>query len=131
MLARCAAEDKAIRRNAVNRIRNLIYLRKLNIQEKAISENQEDDEWSLIEKKFFLLTNDDKKQEYFEEKENLSNMLYSNSKKSILLKLNYRTAKYYDIVERDRVLKIEPPYISSLSDMEVLDIFKSPLTVPK
>ena len=52
LFAMCLNEDEAVRRNAVNKIRNLRDQHELNTQGKAISKNEEGDKRSCLEKSF-------------------------------------------------------------------------------
>ena len=56
LFAMCVVEDDAVRRNAVNKIRNLRHQRNFNIQEKSISKHKKGDERYNFNKGLFSQT---------------------------------------------------------------------------
>ena len=54
-----------------------------------------------------------------------------NIRKVILPKLKFHATNYHHMIDWDTELKTEPPFLTSLSDEEVLGILEKPLSVPK
>ena len=54
-----------------------------------------------------------------------------NIMKVILSKLKFHAANYHHMIDWDTKLKTEPPFLTSLSDEEVLGILEKPLSVLK
>ena len=135
LFAMCTDRNEAVRREAVNKIRKLRDLI-LNTKDEAFpeaeafSEVEEDDERPHIDKNFLIPTNDEA-EENTEAIEKTHNMPSKNIRKVIFPKLKFHPTNYHYMIDWDTELKTEPPFLTSLSDEEVLGILEKPLSVPK
>ena len=81
--------------------------------------------------KIFFITTDDEAEKDKEPLEKTHDMPSKNIRKVILPKLKFHTANYHHMIDWDTELKTEPPFLTSLSDEEVLGILEKPLSVLK
>ena len=130
LLAMCTDRDEAFRREAVNKIRKLRDQYIPNTKDEAFPEVEGDDERPYIDKDFLIPT-DDEAEEDTEAIEKTHDMLSKNIRKVIISKLKFHATNYHHMIDWDTELKIEPPFLTSLSDEEVLGILEKPLSVSK
>ena len=130
LLAMCTDRDEAVKREAVNKIRKLRDQYISNTEDKAFPEVEEDDGRPHIDKDFLMPT-DDEAEEDTEVIEKTHDMPFKNIRKVILPKLKFYATNYHHMIDWDTELKTEPPFLTSLSDEEVLGILEKPLSVPK
>ena len=131
----CTDRDKAVRREAVNKIRKLRdqYIPSTEddvfAEAEAFPEVEEDDERPHIDEDFLIPTNDEAEEDT-EVIEKTHDMPSKNIRKVILPKLKFHAMNYH-MIDWDTGLKTEPPFLTSLSDEKVLGILEKPLSVPK
>ena len=122
--------DEVVRREAVNKIRKLRDQYILNTEYEAFPKVEEDDERPHIDEDFLIPT-DDEAEEDTEVIEKTHDMPSKNIRKVIIPKLKFHATNYHHMIDWDTELKTEPPFLTSLSDEEVLGILEKPLSVPK
>ena len=127
LFAMCTDRDEAVRREAVNKIRDKYIL---NTKDEAFPKVEEDDERPHFDEDFFIPT-DDEAEEDTEAIEKTHDMPSKNIRKVILPKLKFHATNYHHMIDWDTELNTEPPFLTSLSDEEVLGILEKPLSVPK
>ena len=130
LLAMCADKDEAVRREAVNKIRKLRNQYILNTEDEAFPKVEEDNERPDIDKDFLIPTNDEAEEDR-EAIEKTHDNPSKNIRKVIIPKLKFHATNYHHMIDWDTELKTEPPFLTSLSDEEVLGILEKPLSVPK
>ena len=129
LLAMCTDRDEAVRREAVNKIRKLRDQYIPNTEDEAFPEVKEDDEWPRIDENFLIPT-DDEAEEDTEAREKTHDMPSKKIRKVILPKLKFHPTNYHHMIDLNTELKTESPFMTALSDEEVLDILEKPLSVP-
>ena len=131
LLAMCTDTDtdKAVRREAINKIRKLWDQYIPNTEDEAIPEVEEDDERPHIVDDFLIPT-DDEAEGDTEAIEKTHDMSSKNIRKVILPKLKFHATNYHHMIDWDTELKTESPFLTSLSDEEVLGILEKPLKWP-
>ena len=130
LLAMCTDRDKAVRREAANKIRKLKDQYIPSTENEAFPEVEEDDERHHIDEDF-LIPIDDEEEEDTEVIEKTYDMLSKSIRKVIISKLKFHTTNYHHMIDWDTKLKTEPSFLTSLSYEELLGILKKPLSVPK
>ena len=136
LLAMCTDRYKVVRRQAVNKMRKLRDQYIPNTKDEAFpeaeafSEVEEDGKRSHIDEDLPIPT-DDEAEEDTEAIEKTHDMPFKNIRKVILPKLKFHATNFYHIIDWDTELKTELPFLTSLSDEDVLGILEKPLSVPK
>ena len=130
LLAMCTDRDEAVRKEAVNKIRKLRDQYIPITENEAYSEVEEDGEKPHIDEDLLIPT-DDEAEEDTEAIVKTHDMPSKNIKKVILPKLKFHATNYHHVIDWDTELITEPPFLTSLSDEEVLGILEKPLSVPK
>ena len=124
----CVQRDKAVRRKAVDKIRKLRDQYIPNNEDEAFPEVEDDGERPHIDEGLFIPTDDEAKEDT-ETIEKTYDMPSKNIRKVILPKLKFYAMKYHHMIDWDTELKTEPPFLTSLSDEEVLGILEKLLSV--
>ena len=130
LLAMRTDRDEAVRREAVNKIRKLRDQYIPITEDEAYPEVEEDGEKPHIDEDLLIPT-DDEAEEDTEAIEKTHDMPSKNIRKVILPKLKFHATNYHHMIDWNTELKTEPPFLTSLSDEEVLGILEKPLSVPK
>ena len=107
LLAICAYKNELIRRDAVNKIRNL-KTKSQHIPEtdkNAFPAVEKDGESLALEK--------------------TNNLPSKNIRKIIFPKLKFEAIDYHHVIDWDSELKIEPPFLASLSDEKFYECLKT------
>ena len=129
LLAMCADIDESVRHKAVKMLRNLRENKK-NDDEKYQCEDSDDDGF-VVDEDLLTLTDDESMSD---ENESFTEDTVSCDKsirKVHVPDLKFQAHTYHSMIDWQKELRTEPPFISRLSDTELLGILETPLCVPK
>ena len=127
LLGMCADEDMTVREKAVSMIRKI---REENQQKEECtgrSEEEEEDSDAAVDENLLNYTDEEGKDG--DGNEDVPPVV--NMRKVVTPKLKWQAKNYHSMINWRNELKTEPPYIASLSNLQVNDILETPLVVPK
>lgn len=127
LLAMCADQDEVVRQKAVGLIRKFRKDGKDdNIQDDTDSD---DDDAIEVDEDLLRYTDDDCSEDDEAEVEEI--VLDSSIREVHVPQLKWRAKSYHTMIDWNKELVSEPPFIAKLTDDEIVNILDTPLVVPK
>ena len=121
----CADNDETIRQKAVTLIQKL----RINEMAQEMDSGSEESDHEFVDEDLILYTDDETDED---ENEDINNIQLDRSIREVRVpKLRFQARSYHNMIDWKKELKSEPPFISRLSDDELIKILDSPLQVPK
>ena len=124
LLAMCADEDEAVRRKAVGLIRKL--REEQQVQDDEEVESDSDDGLSDDDQDLFMYTDDEEEEEDVDEEGDEEIELDRSIREVRVPRLKWQT----HMIDWKKELVTEPPFLSSLTDEQLISILDCPLQVP-
>ena len=93
------------------------------------SADEEEDSVPAVDEDLLNYTDDEEKSEEGDVNDDVPSVV--NIRKVVTPKLKWQAQNYHSMINWTNELKTEPPYIASLSDLQLTDIIKTPLVVTK
>ena len=130
LLAMCADEDEAVRRKAVGLIRKLREEQQVQDDDDEEVESESDDGLSDDDQDLFMYTDDEEEEEDVDEEGDEEIELDRSIREVRVPRLKWQAHSYHTMIDWKKELVTEPPFLSSLTDEQLISILDCPLQVP-
>ena len=130
LLAMCADEDEAVRRKAVGLIRKLREEQQVQDDEDEEVESESDDGLLDDDQDLLMYTDDEEEEEDVDEEGDEEIELDMSIREVRVPRLKWQAHSYHTMINWKKELVTEPPFLSSLTDEQLISILDCPLQVP-